>query len=694
MNDIQDRYEDAYSNFWESCAEWQGQAEMDLQFYIGKQWEAKETRFLKEQGRAAYTVNKIRPAIDSITGYQRKHRLSSIFSPQEESDQETADQLTTLSLYAFQAADMYKGISDAFEGACITGINFYHLYMDYSKDPVHGDIQGEKLPYNAVIFDPSFRRTDMSDCDYFSWRKYVNRDELKLYLPKYAKLIDDIPKGDHYDDKFTNLKMGGKNRNFVAVDEFWCKETFPAKLLIDPETGATEVWTKNFDRLKDYLQVAQKEHYIVKPWRVKGVMQSIFANGQLICTFKNPNGLTEYPFVPFFGIFQPDCPLASDRFQGIVRQMRSPQVWANRRRSQDCDIIESSINSGWKFEEGAIDDEAILMQAGQGKLIKLKEGYFDRVQQIAPIQVPPGNLQLAQAADADILEACGANEAMMGMDDNQQSSGVSVLLRQGAGLIKLQGFFDSLRESQKVLTQRVVTLIQSWSADKIRRIINQEPTPKLYDRAINMDVVIQEGVLTEHQRQLHFRQLIELYSLVGEKPPMSTLLREAPIQGKRELLKDIERQEKAANEQAQEQARAAQGERDAAVSLLSAQATKELATCREKQAQALTRFGEEDERVARAAELRERAILDRLKAINELEHMDIDKMGKYLSLINILSKENKKMSDEQQNQDAMLLGQLETKVDRADGPDNRGDSSGDDQRRSALDRGLAQPLQE
>lgn len=691
MNEIQDKFDDAYRNSWEHCSDWYRQAEIDLQFYIGNQWTAEEKRFLQKERRSAYTVNKIRPAIDSITGYQRKHRLSSIFIPQENDDQETADQLTNLSLYVFQAGNFYKGISDSFEGGCITGINFFHIAMDYSRDPTHGDIVGEKLPYNGVIFDPTFRKADMSDCDYFSWRKFINREEFKLNLPKYAKLIDEIPKGDYFDDKFTQINRGPTNRNQLAVDEFWHKETFPAKLIIDPESGATEVWTKNFDRLKEYLAMAGKENYIVKPWRVRGMMQSIFANGRLICSFKNPNGMSDYPFVPFFGIFQPDCVRASDRFQGIVRQMRSPQSWSNRRRSQDCDIIESSINSGWKYEEGAVDDEELLMQSGQGKLIKLKSGYFDRVQQIPPIQVPPGNLQLAQSADADILEACGANEAMMGMDDNQQSSGVSVLLRQGAGLIKLQGFFDSLRESQKFVTQRVLTLIQSWSSDKIKRILNQEPTERLYDRDINMDVVIQEGVLTDHQRQLHFRQLVELYQLVGEKPPMSTLLREAPIQGKRELLQDLQKQEEAAQISAQELQQAQAQERQAAVNLLQAQATESLAKCREKQAQALTRFGEEDERVARATELRERAVLDELKAIKELENMDVDKLGKYLSLIELISQKNKKLNEQSENQDAMLLGEISNK-NGSDGPDIRRDNRGDDQRRSALDRGLAQPF--
>jgi len=95
ISDFDEYYEEAYSAWNEFYPE----AERDLRFYLGDQWDQQEKRQLFQEGRNAFVFNRVRRNVNLVTGYQRKHRLSSVVAPIENSDQETADQLSQLLLY-------------------------------------------------------------------------------------------------------------------------------------------------------------------------------------------------------------------------------------------------------------------------------------------------------------------------------------------------------------------------------------------------------------------------------------------------------------------------------------------------------------------------------------------------------------------------------------------------------------------
>ena len=148
-------------------------AERDLRMFLGDQWDEQEKTALFQEGRNAFVFNRIRRIINMITGYQRKNRLSSVVAPIENSDQQTADQLSQLLLYVMNAAEGYQTISDCFGGAMKTGWNLCSVWMDYREDPINGDIKFQREPFNGFITDPYFTRLDFSDCSYIQRRKYL-----------------------------------------------------------------------------------------------------------------------------------------------------------------------------------------------------------------------------------------------------------------------------------------------------------------------------------------------------------------------------------------------------------------------------------------------------------------------------------------------------------------------------------------
>ena len=157
-------------------------AERDLRMFLGDQWDEQEKTALFQEGRNAFVFNRIRRIINMITGYQRKNRLSSVVAPIENSDQQTADQLSQLLLYVMNAAEGYQTISDCFGGAMKTGWNLCSVWMDYREDPINGDIKFQREPFNGFITDPYFTRLDFSDCSYIQRRKYLGLDQCKSLL--------------------------------------------------------------------------------------------------------------------------------------------------------------------------------------------------------------------------------------------------------------------------------------------------------------------------------------------------------------------------------------------------------------------------------------------------------------------------------------------------------------------------------
>jgi hypothetical protein len=156
----------------------------------------------------------------------------------------------------------------------------------------------------------------------------------------------------------------------------------------------------------------------------------------------------------------------------------------------------------------------------------------------------------------------------------------------------------------------------------VARIIGEKPTSEFYDKTfLKYDVQVQEGVLTNTQRYMFFRQVMELKEL-GEPIPPGELTKLAPLQGKAEFLRDIEQY---AQQQQQMQSAAAQQQmqqQQAVGQSLQAKAVSDIALAKEREARAISNLGLEDERVSKSVRDREEAALNHIKAIKEIELAD------------------------------------------------------------------------
>lgn len=660
--EIRSKFDENYNQAWYCWSPLFPLADRDLRFFLGDQWAEDEKREMFQQGRSLFVNNFVRPNINMVTGYQKKHRHSSVVVPIEDKDQKTADQLTKLLLYSFQYGDAHECISECFSGALKTGWNLLSLWKDYREDPRDGDIKYAREPYSGWICDPYLTKKDLSDCAYIMRRKYLSLDQTISLLPSHKKDLKTLYNvGWERDDKFSWLpyQQQPNGQKMMAYNEHWEQGWEKKKFLYNAQTG---MFTPYLGEESDYFLYADPNVELVErdePY----VLQHIIVNDQYIHTEKNPYDLNEYPFVVHFCVFEPESSDYCLKVQSLIRAQIDPQRQANRTFSQITDIIESSINSGWIAEEDSCVNPRSLYKSGQGQVIWKKKGSQPgALERIQSAQVSPSIFDLRTIAEENVRKVVNISEELLGMADSEKDSGLKVMLRQGAALVGLQDLFDNVRYAQELVSRKTLKIIQGWSHQKLRRILNEEPTETLREKqTIKFDVAVQEGLLTDTQKQMYFRQLIDLKQLTDQpsQGPITAnmLVKAAPLQGKSELSEQIEQNEKAAAEAAQKKAQVQQQLQNMQMQLFQSQSINNVAAAKERFTRAVANMGLEDERASQAVENRADAVLRRAQAAKELEAMDDDRLVKLLDVFAALEELNRQKEEAIKREDVQLSAQ-------------------------------------
>lgn len=638
---------------------WQ-EADTDTRFECGDQtlWNEMYGN-LPINRRRQFNFNRIRRVINMISGYQRRNRKSTIVTPIENSNELTADQFTKIMMWLNQQEGVLETISNSFHGSLVTGMNLLQVWVDYRNDPISGNIRVDNCSYNSFLIDPFFRKADLSDCNNIWKRSFLNKREILSLLPDKEDEIMGLISNDQRDGKFQFMPETYNYglKNLLAYDEFYYRDYRTQKMVVDTQTGESMEWKGDDESLKEYLYFYPQITTVTS--EIPTVKLAIVVQGKVMYDGPNPLGIDSYPFVPVFAYYNPQMPYYPWRIQGVVRGLRDAQYLYNRRKIIELDLLESQANSGIKFKENALVNPKDAFLTGQGRSIAIKdEAQMSDVEQIMPPQIPPSFFQLSESLAREVQEISGVNEELLGsaIDDK---AGILSMLRQGAGLTTLQLLFDNLDYAQKLLGKIILQVVQSnFTPGKVARIIKEEPTQEFYNKNFGTyDVSIEEGLNTTTQRQMQFAQLLQLRE-TGVPIPNEVLIEAVTLENKKKLIDAIKAQEQQQQQMAQAQAQAQQEQMQAQIKMANARATADeglgverLSRVQENQSLAI-------ERQAEASKERDQGILNMVKAIKELEGIDLDNVTKALQMFSTL-----KQAQQQEEQKVVAsLGQPQTQA--------------------------------
>jgi len=547
-------------------------------------------------------------------------------------------------------------ISESFHGALVTGMNLLHVWMDYREDPVSGTIKVDNCSYNSFLVDPYFRKSDLSDCNSIWKRSFLTKRECLSLFPNKEEEIMGLIGGDNGTGRDFKFQYMPESYNYgykslLTYDEFYYRDFRSQKMLVDSNTGETMEWTGEDDDLDLFLQIHPEITTIDN--QIPTVKLAIVIQGKVFYNGPQPSGLDTYPFIAVLGYFNPQSPYFPWRIQGMVRGLRDAQYLYNRRRIIELDILESQINSGWKFKENSlVNPSDAYTNTGQGKpLIVKQEAQMSDVEKILPGDIPPSMIQLSELLAKEVMEISGVNEELLG-SSHDDKAGVLSMLRQGAGLTTLQSLFDQLDRSQKLLGNIMIKLIQAnYTPGKVQKILEgQQPSAQFYNKAFGKyHAMVEEGLNTTNQRQMALVQLLQLKE-IGVPIPNSVLLEQVTIQEKDKLMESINQQEQQASQMQQMQLDLQMEEIKSRINLSEARAIADRGLGLERASRVDENEALAEERRAAAVKDEDIALLNLVKAIKEMEGIDIDNIQKLVAMSSIIEQQKANNNAESQQQ--------------------------------------------
>jgi hypothetical protein len=595
--------------------------------------------------RKTFNFNITNGLIQTPSGYQRRNRKTSTVMPIMSAAQKTADQLTKCLFHVLNKSGIYQTYSDCFEkGALTKGLGFLYSYIDKTEDVVSGDIKKKYVDMAACLYDPYFRKHDLSDCRYWWTRQFLDREEAANLNPEFRDEILSLPKGTYRDDKFYYIPEVYQIQfpNLVAWDEYWYLSSREATYLVDKETEECQEWTGDEEQLRDRLsrraddgQELRKKLAVVKQMKPT-VRRTIILNDKVMVDEPNPYGIDKYPVVPCLGYFNPDTPYYAYKFRGIARDCRDAQYCFNRFQVNGMEQVEAQ-QQGIKMEKGALVTPDDSLNQGNGRVLVTQPGMFNLVDKLHIDPPSPVFLQMVDTLKHYMMEIAGVTPEMMGQEIDDKA-GIITMIRQSASITRLQTLFDQFDEFQRLDGDLTIEMIQkNFTLGKVQQIINEPPTHEFDDKLFfKYGCKVATGVLTETQQQLEAQQLMQIKEM-GGPIEWSDIIPKLNVQNKDELIQKMMQREQAVQQQQQQmsQLQMQQLQVDNETKLSYARSQDGLAA--ERVAKIQTDRAVATEKIKRSKEEETAGLLNVIKAIKELQSIDLNNLQQSVAILQSLT---------------------------------------------------------
>ena len=555
-------------------SEWRKLAREEYDFVRGKQWSEDDKAALTEKGRPALTINKIRPHLNILSGYQRVNRYEVNFEPRTSDDFESCELRKGVTKYIMDNCDYNDVESAVFMDGVIGGIGWFHIFYDWDYTAMEGEINIDRVSPFDIYTDPEARKPDYSDGKFLCRAKWVDKDELCDIYPEHA---DDIL------SEFRRYDMDEKEADMVGTEPLWYNRDLKKVRLI-------ECWYKEREMQTRYMMADGTisdvpppiPTVIASPFEVPvdKVRLAVIMGDIKLEEMDSPYQHGFFPFVPFtlYHYGEGDVPC------GVVRDVKDPQREINKKRSQILHILNTQGNSGLITETTAMTEEQQERYrkygSKPGAIIEVNDGTLagGRIREIQPSAPPVGLIQSAQESEADIPKITGINESMLGISSPQQS-GRAIELNQRQAVTNIAPFFDNLRKSKRAIVQQLWgykghkgLIPQYYTEEKVFRIVGktgqeqfvtvnqqvqmQDPqTGQLITTVLNdlsqgnYDVIISDTPYSVSQRQGQFWALVDAVSKLGLPANIifDKLIELSDIPDKQEIIQRLQAQQQQAN---------------------------------------------------------------------------------------------------------------------------------------------------
>lgn len=473
------------------------QVKTDYEYYLGKQWADSDQAKSKSNGYGSLTqVNKIRPYVNLLSGYQRQNRNDIVAYPEGNEDSVRAEIATRLIKNTTKLSKLEYKQSQQFDNGNISGSSYLYPYMDYSRNLIHGDMKFKLLTNLKVLNDPNSEEYDNSDAGFQCiLREKLTKEQVKKLFPNEEKKIDEIEKGQinlsggmggskihtkyYFKDDETTTEASELNSYTYDLLEYFYKRPKNKYYVINLENnGIIQSFDKEeIDELVSKMEETDIQYRVVTQ-RSNQVWRAVVVGNVLLEDKKAEFSefWDEFPLIPYKAYYFPvDIENKAElQTQGIVRALKDPQKEMNVARTHAIRHIISSQNSGWDIEEGQVKNKSALVKSASkpGVIIERKKG-SPPLQRITPMPLSQGFTFLASQNTEDLKQISGINSDLLSMQGGTDS-GRAILLRQKQGLVMIQSLMDNFSQTNEILGRFLVaTLPLVYTVDRALNILGE-----------------------------------------------------------------------------------------------------------------------------------------------------------------------------------------------------------------------------
>lgn len=527
---------------------------IDAGFYDHHQWSYEDLVALAERHQAPSVYNKVKVVIDWLIGTERRTRLDWRVSPRGPSDVEIAKIKQGLIKYLDDVNGFGWERSRAFADAVKVGIGWTEETI--TNDPGQPPVLLEWESWRNIWRDPASRHQQLNDCRYLHRIKTLDLDYGQAMFPnaaedlrlasmtasRFALDIDgdieerQLPQVMLRTDRYgrTPLTAGSMgsvygDRRRVRIHETWFRAPESAKRIVAPYHP--KLHGQWFDAKNGEQADMARHNIITLADNVRQRMRVAFwIEGRLLRVEDSPFKHDRYPFTPYW-CYRND----QDGMEyGVIRGIRDPQVELNKRNSKA--LWHLSANQLIADEKAIEDwDEAAAEVARPDGIVKIKNGYYDKVRIERGTELAAAQVQMMELAAAHIHDGSGVNREQLGRDTNA-ASGRAILAKQSEGSVTTAELFDNYRLSFQMSGQKVLSLAEQYiHAPLVFRVTEDtqalnwmQINQPVYDEAGNLvrfenditetqgDFIVAAQDWRESQRQAMAEQLLET---LGKMPP-------------------------------------------------------------------------------------------------------------------------------------------------------------------------------
>ena len=229
------KFKKRFAEAVESGQKWRDEAKEDLGFYTGReQWRSDDKRNLEDHQRPAITVNRIKPLLNVLSGYQRLNRYDIEFLPRTNDDVPLADVRKGITKYIMDRSQYDNEESDAFFDAAVMGIGWLEVGYKFDWSSMDGDAFIRRVaPFNIYI-DPESRDKYFRDMQFIVRARWVSKEELAKTYPEHkAEIEAQTAVYLSEEEEYENQKLWWqKETEKIRLAEYWYKKTVKKKFFL------------------------------------------------------------------------------------------------------------------------------------------------------------------------------------------------------------------------------------------------------------------------------------------------------------------------------------------------------------------------------------------------------------------------------------------------------------------------------